>query len=621
MGTHKLTYGPRPGHGLEPQATIRPAMSSWRWAFFGLLLLTSVSLPRTTVGDEPVRGEPVARDPAGRVAPFDPAGHLFLVGGGTLTDDLRREFARLGGADRPDSRLVIVPTASAAADDPQEDWRQPWQDLGFARIDVLHTRQRTQADQEAFVEPLRQATAIWLTGGDQSRLAEAYAGTAVESALRERLLAGAVVGGTSAGAAIASRVMIAGGREQPELATGFDLLPGAILDQHFSQRQRQNRLQAAVARHPACVGLGLDESTAVIVHQRSLRVLGTGRAHLYFAATPHQPARQWELRPGQRNLDWTTLARTNRERHLPPFPATANVAAEPADGQPPGQPPATPPIDAAQVAELTAGTAAQSTPLVPHGSLLIVGGGGATPDIWQAFVDQAGGAEARIVILPTAVPASELNRAGGQPGEARVFRRLGVRDVQVLPQTDWETVNADSFRETLANATGIWFGGGRQWRFVDAYEDSQALVGMHACLQRGGIIGGSSAGASIQGELLIRGAPVGNQIMVQDGYRRGFGFLPGFGIDQHFAQRGRFQDLEDTLQKFPTMVGLGIDESTAVLVQQNQAQVLGRGSVYLYSKAHWPADANNRPASDRPLRRDSGQTFDLRTLDLIKAGD
>lgn len=607
MGTGKSIYRPRTGHGLGPQATIRPAMGGWRLAFFGLLSLTLVPLPRPTVGDEPKRGEPVARDPAGRVSPFDPAGHLFLVGGGALTDQLRREFAVLGGADRPDSRLVIVPTASAAADDPNEDWRQPWQDLGFAQIDVLHTRQRAEADREDFVQPLRTATAIWLPGGDQSRLAEAYAGTAVERTLRERLQAGAVVGGTSAGAAIASQVMIAGGQEQPELAIGFDLLPGAIVDQHFSQRQRQTRLQAAVARHPACVGLGLDESTAVVVHQRSLRVLGAGRAHVYFAATPHQPARQWELRPGQRNLDWTTLARTNRERHLPPFPSVG---------------PAAPQILAPPTAaDEPAMESTEAAPVVPRGSLLIVGGGGATADIWQAFVEQAGGAEARIVILPTAVPASELNRAAGEPGEARVFRRLGVRDVQVLPQTDWETVNSDAFREKLANATGIWFGGGRQWRFVDAYEDSQALAGMRECLQRGGIIGGSSAGASIQGELLIRGAPVGNQIMVQDGYRRGFGFLPGFGIDQHFAQRNRFRDLEDTLQKFPTMIGLGIDESTAVLVQQNQAQVLGRGSVYLYAAQHWPESAAERPAQERPLRRDSGQTFDLRTFDLVTTGD
>lgn len=607
MGTGKSIYRPRTGHGLGPQAPIRGAMGGWRLAFFGLLLLTLASLPRPTVGDEPKRGEPVARDPAERVAAFDPAGHLFLVGGGALTDQLRREFAILGGADRPGSRLVIVPTASAAADDPNEDWQQPWEGLGFAQIDVLHTRQRELADQANFVEPLRTATAIWLAGGDQARLAEAYTGTAVERTLRERLQAGAVVGGTSAGAAIASQVMIAGGQEQPELATGFDLLPGAIVDQHFSQRQRQTRLQAAVARHPACVGLGLDESTAVVVHQRSLRVLGAGRAHVYFAATPHQPARQWELRPGQRNLDWTTLARTNRERHLPPFPTI----------EPATQDPAAPPATAAEPAMETTATLT----LVPHGSLLIVGGGGATADIWQAFVEQAGGAEARIVILPTAVPASELNRAGGEPGEARVFRRLGVRDVQILPQTDWETVNSDSFRQKLANATGIWFGGGRQWRFVDAYEDSQALAGMRECLQRGGIIGGSSAGASIQGELLIRGAPVGNQIMVQNGYRRGFGFLPGFGIDQHFAQRNRFRDLEDTLQKFPTIVGLGIDESTAVLVQKNQAQVLGRGSVYLYATQHWPESAAERPASDRPLRRDSGQTFDLRTFDLVTTGD
>src|SRR5690606_23996748 len=102
-----------------------------------------------------------------------------------------------------------------------------------------------------------------------------------------------------------------------------------------------------------------------------------------------------------------------------------------------------------------------------------------------------------------------------------------------------ETICSSDFCEKLGSATGIWFGGGRQWRFVDAYEDTPAVAAMFQCLENGGIIGGSSAGASIQGELLIRGAPVGNQIMVQDGYRRGLGFLPGVGIDQHFSQRNR----------------------------------------------------------------------------------
>jgi len=168
----------------------------------------------------------------------------------------------------------------------------------------------------------------------------------------------------------------------------------------------------------------------------------------------------------------------------------------------------------------------------------------------------------------------------------------------------------------LAQATGIWFGGGRQWRFVDAYEQTRAVAAMQECLQRGGIIGGSSAGASIQGELLIRGAPVGNQIMVQDGYRRGLGFLPGVGIDQHFAQRNRFGDLEETIRRFPSILGVGIDESTALLVEQERGTVLGRGAVYVYAAEKLAQQPTDQPLAERPLKVVPGQTIDLTSLQI-----
>lgn len=530
--------------------------------------------------------------PPTMVVPFAPEGHLCLIGGGRVTEEIRSEFAKLGRAGQPDSLLVIIPTASESADDPNADQTDAWTDAGFARIEVLHTRDRSVADSEEFVAPLRRASAIWLGGGAQDKLAAAYAGTAVERILQEKLRDGCIVGGTSAGAAIASRVMIAGGRTVPEMAIGFDLLPHAILDQHFSQRNRQTRLQAAVSQNPHCVGLGLDEATAVIFHQRSMRVLGEGAAHLYFPATPFHPIEHRELKPNTRWLDWTTIVRTQRERHTEPFPVgEANSAVE---SHTPDQ--------------------SREPRSVPNGRLLIVGGGSGE-EIWRAFVEHAGGSDAKIVILPTAVPMEERPESSDRSYEARVFKKLGVNDIQVLNQSDFETTNSEAFCEKLATATGIWFGGGRQWRFVDAYEGTRAVDAMHQCLARGGIIGGSSAGASIQGELLIRGAPVGNQIMVQDGYRRGFGFLKGVGIDQHFAERNRFLDLEETIRKHPSILGIGIDEATALLVEKSQAQVLGAGSVYIYDANKLPEATTNSPPAQRPLQFATGEVFDLQSLE------
>lgn len=531
-----------------------------------------------------------ADEPATRVRPFAPAGHLLLVGGGQITPEIRGEFVRLARLQNEVSRLVFIPTASVNAEDENVDWKSVWLDAGFNEVEILHTLDRKIADDPTFAERLSGASAVWIAGGDQQRLADAYAGTVFEETLRLYLERGGVVGGTSAGAAIASRVMIAGGEEQPLLSTGFDLLPGSIIDQHFKQRDRTGRLVAAVAANPQRVGLGIDESTAVVFHQRTMQVLGNGNVHLIFSATSYHDPKQVSLRPGQRWLDWTTVVRTNTERQQPPFPHENS-------------------------ADLHQSPPAENR-MVPQGSLLIVGGGGATPDIWRTFVERAGGKEAKIVVLPTAVPSAETNGYQGRSSEANVFRGLGVGQVDVLQQTDEETVCSAAFCQKLSSATGIWFGGGRQWRFVDAYENTPAVAAMFQCLEKGGIIGGSSAGASIQGELLIRGAPVGNEIMVQDGYRRGFGFLPSVGIDQHFSQRNRFLDLETTIRRFPSILGVGIDESTALLVEKARGQVIGRGAVYFYDAKRLAMHPANVEAADRPIKVLSGQVIDLTSLEV-----
>jgi cyanophycinase len=235
-----------------------------------------------------------------------------------------------------------------------------------------------------------------------------------------------------------------------------------------------------------------------------------------------------------------------------------------------------------------------------HGSLVIVGGGGMSLEIWQKFIELAGGAEAKIVVLPTAVEEPEE-----ESYEARVFERLGVREVRVLPQTDREAVSDPKYLENFQWATGVWFGGGRQWRFVDAYWGTPAWQAMIDVANRGGAIGGSSAGATIQGDLLVRGHPLGNQIMIADGYRHGLGLLPGVAIDQHFRQRNRFDDLARVVERFPAILGVGIDEDTALVVEApGRCSVMGKGSVWL-----------SRPRQDDQPRdfteHRSGSHFDL----------
>ena len=506
-------------------------------------------------------------------------GALVIVGGGGMPPEIRRTFVDLAGGAK--ARIVVIPTASAAAEtDPEASWTEGWTSLDPTpeSVNVLHTRDRQRANDPAFLEPLTQATAVWFSGGDQNRIAAAYLDTAVEREIQAVLKRGGVVGGTSAGAAIQTRVMIGGGNPIPEIARGFDLLPDAITDQHFLKRDRLPRLERAIADHPGRFGVGIDEATALVVRGRRLDVVGRSSVTIVLGAGAENVANAREdniardspvdraarvvtLQPGE-VADLTALRRAARDRARPPL--------------------------------------AFGAPRLDSGALLIVGGGRVTAEMARVFVEKAGGPDALIVCLQTAVPDPLPERSRDEG----FFQRAGARRVVTLNQRTPDKLNTPEVRDTLAQAGGVWFGGGRQWRFVDAYEGTPVVGWFHDVLKRGGVIGGSSAGASIQAEFLVRGNPLGNQEMMAEGYQRGFGFLPGVAIDQHFTQRNRFADLRTVVRRHPNLLGIGIDESTAILVEANTARVLGQGSVHLDFRPD-----NSAPEPDRSIP--SGASFDL----------
>jgi cyanophycinase len=162
---------------------------------------------------------------------------------------------------------------------------------------------------------------------------------------------------------------------------------------------------------------------------------------------------------------------------------------------------------------------------------------------------------------------------------------LGVRSATVLHTKDRLQANSDeAFLAPLKDATGIWFGGGRQWNLADSYFGTRAHDLMQAVLDRGGVIGGSSAGASIQADYLARANPVANFDIMAPGYERGLGFIEGVAVDQHFSQRGRQKDMSQLVARYPQILGIGIDEATALVVNRSQAEVVGRGQVFFYDR-------------------------------------
>ena len=228
----------------------------------------------------------VAGAPAGAEAP---RGHLVLNGGGGKPAAVMAKFVELAGG--ADGTIVVFPTASAEADT-GDYYRKLFAGFGAGTVTVAEVRSRQDAADPGLAEKVLGAGGIWFSGGDQRRITEALNGTAVGEAVRAAFERGSVVGGTSAGTACQSGLMITGdgdfsiiAAENVELWEGLGLFGGVIVDQHFVARSRHNRLISVVLEHPELLGVGVDEATAAWVRPDGrFEVLGEGWVVVYDAS-------------------------------------------------------------------------------------------------------------------------------------------------------------------------------------------------------------------------------------------------------------------------------------------------------------------------------------------------
>ncbi|MFQ5808357.1 MAG: cyanophycinase [Armatimonadota bacterium] len=255
-----------------------------------------------------------------------------------------------------------------------------------------------------------------------------------------------------------------------------------------------------------------------------------------------------------------------------------------------------------------AADAADPTTGPPKGTLVVYGGGRGMEAIFRRFVELAGGQDAKIVIVPTAAssrPDFDYENRGG----VRLAREtLGLPNVVVLHTQDRKEADTDEFVRPIREADGIWFGGGRQWRFADAYLGTLAEREFHKVLERGGAIGGTSAGATIQGSFLARGDTAGNRKMIGD-HTVGFGFIRNCAIDQHVLARNRQLDLIEIITAYPHLLGIGLDEGTAIIVRGNELEVVGASAVLIYDHSSWEPDT---PDDEKYVTLSKGDRYDMK---------
>ena len=255
----------------------------------------------------------------------------------------------------------------------------------------------------------------------------------------------------------------------------------------------------------------------------------------------------------------------------------------------------------------------------PENGTLLVIGGSASDIFFDKFKELVGGGDAPIVVIPTAVSSDILSPEDLERFKSSFVKR-GFSNVTVLHTRDREEANSPEFTEPIRKAKGIWFSGGRQWRHADSYLNTLAHKAFFKLLDRGGVIAGSSAGATIQGSYLARGDTRKNTIMMGD-HEEGLAFISNVAIDQHLFARNRQFDMFEILENRPELLGIGLDEDTGIIVEGDEFSVFGNSYVAIYDGTRWSAERDtlySLPKGSRDFYLlKSGQKYDLKNRRLI----
>lgn len=256
------------------------------------------------------------------------------------------------------------------------------------------------------------------------------------------------------------------------------------------------------------------------------------------------------------------------------------------------------------------------------GTLVIVGGGAMEgTGIVERFIALAGGPDARFIIVPTAGG----NRA--QDGTIREYQeaqhiapwlKRGLKHVKMLHTHDPKVADTEAFVKDLREANAVWFNGGRQWNIVDSYANTLTFKEFHRVLERGGVIGGSSAGATIQGDYLVRGDTSGPNIMMTEEahHQKAFAFLRKTAIDQHINARNRWDHLTAVIQKHPQLLGIGLSEGTAIIVKADAFEVVGKWKVAVHDNTRL-----YQPWEKPYFVLSAGDVYNMKLRKIEKYGD
>jgi cyanophycinase len=269
---------------------------------------------------------------------------------------------------------------------------------------------------------------------------------------------------------------------------------------------------------------------------------------------------------------------------------------------------------------------ATARPVPNKGALILSGAAGLSREsfgtgVLERFVLLAGGPNANFVYIPTASsgikldsgfiytpPDSDTSAENTRAFEQELATMFGVTHISVLHTRNRTIADTESFVAPLKKANGVWISGGNAGRLADAYIGTLTEKEIRAVFERGGVVGGNSAGAIIQGSFILRGRP-DKPVLTARGHERGFGFVENAAINPHLIAAKREDELVNVVDAHPELLGIGIDERTAILIRGARFEVLGDSKVAIYDNQkhenHWYYWLN------------PGTFFDLRTRAIV----
>ena len=249
------------------------------------------------------------------------------------------------------------------------------------------------------------------------------------------------------------------------------------------------------------------------------------------------------------------------------------------------------------------------------GKLIIIGGGSIPDSLFSFFANYIGGKDQPVVYIPTATTDEDFI----QKGEHLIkFTSRGYTNLSTIHTRDKKEADNPKNLELMRNAKGLYFGGGDQQLIADAYAGTKLYDEFIALLNRGGVIMGTSAGATIMGSLMV-GGDARDDISKKYNFNPAFSFMTNTALDQHVLVRNRQFDLISVIENYPGTLGIGMDESTAIIVEAGQFKVWGESYAMLYDPMDWAAQKKKWGRVLKPFKMmASGSSFNFVTREIIK---